>query len=112
MHPAELRIENISKRRLTVKVMKSSGKKYTVVHIKGGSSGTVNIRRTGRYYLKVKAALSGRRPVFKKWDSFYVYVGGDEYSILTVEFNIQEDALSASMSGKEISESAFERDSD
>jgi len=116
LHPAELRIKNTSQRHLTVKIMKQTsgnkGKKYTTVNISKKSNKTININETGNYYLKTKAVISGKDPVYKKGDPFKVYVGGDGYSVLTITFSIQESSLPNPMSGKQISKSDFDNDSD
>jgi len=76
LHPAELRIKNTSQRHLTVKIMKQTsgnrGNKYTTVNISKQSNKTININKTGNYYLKTKAAISGKDPVYKKGDPFKV----------------------------------------
>jgi len=116
LHPAELRIKNTSQRHLTVKVMKQThgnrGKKYTTVFISKQSNKTISINETGNYYLKTKAVISGKAPVYKKGDPFKVYVGRDGYSVLTITFSIRESSLPNLLSGKQISKSDFDNDSD
>jgi len=112
LHPAELHIENSSQRQLTVKIMTMSGRKYNIVAIGSHSTKAINIHQTGNYYLKIKATYPNRRTVFKKGNQFEVYVGNDGYSVLTISFSIQESELSDPMSGEQISESEFDRDSE
>ena len=116
LHPAELRIKNTSQRHLTVKIMKQTsgnrGIKYTTVYINSQSNETININETGNYYLKTKAVFSGRDPVYKKGDPFKVYVRSDGYSVLTITFSMQESSLPDPLSGKQISKSDFDNDSD
>jgi len=116
LHPAELRIKNTSQRHLTVKIMKQTsgnrGNKYTTVNISKQSNKTINISETGNYYLKTKAVFLGKDPVYKKGDPFKVYVGSDGYSVLTITFSIQESSLPNPLSGKQISKSDFDSDSD
>jgi hypothetical protein len=112
LHPAELRIKNDSQRQLTVKVMTAAGQRYAVASVESDSTETIDIHKTGEYYLKTKATLKGRQPVFRKGNPFKVYVGVDGYSVLTVTFSIQESDLHDPMSGRQISESEFETDSD
>jgi len=42
------------------------GKKYTTVFISKQSNKTISINETGNYYLKTKAVISGKAPVYKK----------------------------------------------
>ncbi len=111
-HPAELRIQNNSERQLTLKVMTGEGKKHATTHVGSNSVKTIDIYRSGSYYLKIKATYPKRKPVFKKGIPFRVRVGKDGYSVLTISYSIKESALPNPMSGEQISESEFEKDSD
>ncbi len=115
LHPAELHIKNTSQRHLIVKVMKqtseNSAEKYAIVRINSQNSETLNIKKTGYYYLKTKAVLTGRDPVYKKGDPFKAYVGSDGYSVLTITFSMQESSMVNPLSGKHISKADFDNDS-
>jgi hypothetical protein len=116
LHPAELRLENESQRKLTVKVMKKipndGSKRYTIDSVMAKSSKTIYIHETGDYYLKTKAELSGKETLYKRGNPFEVYVGDDGYTVMTVTFNINEDSLPDPLSGEMITQSDYEADED
>jgi len=111
---AELHIENKSGRQMTIKVMStdaygSSSNLHSTFIISPHSKEVRYFSKTGYYFLKTKAVLNGRDPIYKKGDPFEVYVGRDGYSVLTLTYSIQESNYYNPTDGKTISRSEFER---
>jgi hypothetical protein len=111
---ARLTIVNQSQRQMTVKVMETSVDGDTLhdtISITASGSQTVYFSKTGDYFTKTMAVLSGREPVYQKGQPFRVYVGTDGYSVITVTFSITESAVPQVTGGKQISKEEFDKDS-
>jgi hypothetical protein len=111
---ARLTIVNQSQRQMTVKVMEISGDGDTLhdtISINASGSQTVYFSKTGDYFTKTMAVLSGREPIYQKGQPFRVYVGTDGYSVMTVTFSITESAVPQVTGGKQISKEEFDKDS-
>lgn len=110
LHPAELKIENKSERKMEIKVIElNKNNKLTQVTISARNNVTIPIHETGKYYLKVKAIYPNREPIYSKGNPFEVYVGYDGYSVLTISYSVNESSLDP-LSGKTISKEEFEKD--
>jgi hypothetical protein len=108
---AELHIKNNSQRTMSIKVMSSEGHKFSSATVYPWSEEVFYFRSTGSYYLKTKATIQGKEPMYSKGKPFRVYVGSDSYSVLTITYTIKEVPNSEDpLSGKKISKEEFERD--
>ncbi len=107
---AELHVVNHSSRQLTVKIMKKSGARFSLLQIGPQGRSTGYFEHTGEFFLKTKAVLSGKEILYKKGDPFRVLVGSGGYSILTITYSINESAASNPMDGEQISRDEFEKD--
>jgi hypothetical protein len=105
---ARLHFVNQSSRQMEVKVMEEGDGLYITFTVEPWGRHTCYFPQTGQYYLKTKASLAGRDPLYKKGDYFRVYVGNDGYSEITVTYSITESNINIS-SGKTISKSEFDR---
>ncbi|MBL7778458.1 MAG: hypothetical protein JNK66_09225 [Chitinophagales bacterium] len=108
---AQLKIQNNSQRTLSIKVMTSSNHRHSFVTVSPWSNQTIYFASTGNFYLKTKATIQGKEPMFSKGKPFQVYVGSDGYSVLTITYSIKESAYSADpLDGKKISKEEFDKD--
>lgn len=107
---ARLKIENNSMRSMTVKVMKDNGSLHKLIEISAYDSQTIFFSETGYYFIKTKAILANKEPVYRKGDPFRVYNGIDGYSVLTITFTITESNIVQTSGGKQISKKEFEQD--
>ncbi len=115
-HPAILRINNNTKRQLTVKVMRRTynyrAVKYGTLVIPKYSTRAINFRETGYYYCKTKAESIGLQTLYTKGYPFRIYVGNDQYSVITITYSINENTLPDPTAGKQITRVEFAKDVD
>lgn len=107
---ASLTIENNSKRKMTVKIMKGkgSGSLYKTITISSFSSETIFFDDEGYFFTKTKAVLAGKDPVYQKGQPFEVVNNSRGYSVLTLTFSITESTIPQASGGKNISKSEFD----
>jgi hypothetical protein len=109
---ARLTIENNSMRSMTVKVMKDNSEKGTLfksISISPYSNETVYFSKSGYYFTKTKAVLSGKDPIYRKGQRFSVTNDESGYSILTLTFSIKESSIPQASGGKSISKQEFDQ---
>lgn len=109
---ANLTIENNSQRAMTVKVMKGYSDKGTLhetVFISANGSKTIYFSKSGYYFVKTKAVLNNREPIYQKGEPFRVVNDDTGYSVMTLTFSIKESTVPQVLGGKQISKSEFEQ---
>lgn len=84
--------------------------KYSSLSIPPHSNIIEYFSQTGYFYLKTKATMQGKNPVYEKGNSFRIYAGRDGYSVLTITYVMQESNLPDPTKGKNISKAEFDKD--
>ncbi len=110
---ATLTIENNSQRTMIVKVVSvnSYGEStHEKVTISSKSNKVIGFTQSGRFYLKTKAEISGREPIYQKGEPFNVVNDETGYSEMTITFSITESKVPQISGGKKITQQEFERD--
>lgn len=108
---ANLTIENNSRRTMTVKIMKGTGKGLlnNTVTIGANNKEIIYFSETGYYFTKTKAILNGREPVYQKGLPFKVINDDTGYSEMTLSFTIIESAVPKVTGGKQITKTEFDQ---
>lgn len=109
---ASLEIVNNSQRVMTVKVMEgnhTASNLYNQIVVKPFARSKIYISQTGNYFVKTKASINGKDPIYQKGNPFHVVNDETGYSVLTLTYTIKESAIPEASGGKRISQSEFDR---
>ncbi len=112
-HPAKLIIKNNSQRTLDIKVMEQYGgieRRYAKFSVDDFDEHTEYFSNSGNYFLKIKASIPGKDPLYTKGNPFKVYVGEDGYSELTITYTLKESNSPNPLEGKRINKIEFDKD--
>lgn len=109
---ARLTIENNSQRSMTIKVMEGYSEDsslHETITISSYGSKTIYFSKSGYYFTKTKAVLSGKDPVYQKGQPFQVTNNSSGYSVMTLTFSIKESDRPQVTGGIQISKTEFDK---
>lgn len=109
---ASLTIKNDSQRVMTLKVMKgnhSNNELHESLQINAFDEATVYFSQSGNYFIKTKAVLRGKEPIYQRGQIFNITNDHTGYSVMTITFSISESATPQVTGGKQISKTEFDK---